>query len=149
MERNWKRRNSHEAFAGDCFGPAAALPALAELYDENGDLIWCTPEEADLSQVREENGRLVGEILIPESDGQPHVLKIDCHVPQGFTEEQQVKLHVSYRNITKKELAAAMKEKGQKVSTDHMGQYRSGWATRCLWYRAGGGEQNGGRFQLS
>lgn len=124
----------------------SALPALAELYDENGNLIWCTPEDVDLSQVREENGRLVGEILIPERDGQPHVLKIDCPVPTNFTEEQQVKLHVSYRNITKKELAAAMKALGQKVSTDHMGQYRSGWATRCLWYRAGGGEANGSGF---
>ena len=124
----------------------AALPALAELYDENGDLIWCTPEDVDLSLVREENGRLVGEILIPESDGQPHVLKIDCPVPQAFTEEQQVKLHVSYRNITKKDLAEAMKALGQKISTDHMGQYRSGWATRCLWYRAGGGERNGAGF---
>lgn len=124
----------------------SALPALAELYDGNGDLIWCSPEKVDLSQVREENGRLVGEILIPERDGQPHVLKIDCPVPTDFTEEQQVKLHVSYRNITKKELAAAMKALGQKASADHMGQYRSGWATRCLWYRAGGGERNGAGF---
>lgn len=124
----------------------AALPALGELYDENGDLIWCTPEEVDLSQVREENGRLVGEILIPESDGQPHILKIDCPVPQEFTEEQQVKLHVSYCNITKQELAAAMKAMGQKASSDEMGQYRSSWATRCLWYRAGGGERNGAGF---
>lgn len=124
----------------------AVLPALAELYDENGDLIWCTPEEVDLSQVREENGRLVGEILIPESDGQPHILKIDCPVPQEFTEEQQVKLHVSYRSITKQELFAAMTAMGQKASSDEMGQYRSGWATRCLWYRAGGGERNGAGF---
>lgn len=114
----------------------AALPASAEMS-------WCAPEQVDLSQVKEENGRLIGEILISESDGRPHLLRIDCPVPAKFTEEQQAKLHVSYRVISKKELAAAMKALGQKVSADDMGQYRGGWATRCLWYKNGGGEVNG------
>ena len=44
----------------------------------------CSPEEVDVSGVQEINGRLVGEIALPESAG--HIrLMVDCPVPEPFT----------------------------------------------------------------
>ena len=48
----------------------------------------CSPEEVDVSGVQEINGRLVGEIALPESAG--HIrLMVDCPVPEPFTAQQQ------------------------------------------------------------
>lgn len=51
----------------------------------------CSPEEVDVSGVQEINGRLVGEIALPESAG--HIrLMVDCPVPEPFTAQQQAVL---------------------------------------------------------
>ena len=43
----------------------------------------CSPEEVDVSGVQEINGRLVGEIALPESAG--HIrLMVDCPVSRAF-----------------------------------------------------------------
>ena len=59
----------------------------------------CSPEEVDVSGVQEINGRLVGEIALPESAG--HIrLMVDCPVPEPFTAQQQAVLTVRYQRVT-------------------------------------------------
>ena len=61
---------------------------------EAGEPRFCLPEEVDLSQVQEIDGRLKGEILLPsrEGDSGSYRLLVDCPVPQGFSAKQQVRL---------------------------------------------------------
>lgn len=118
------------------------LPARAE-----DNPLWCGPEEVDVSSVLEENGRLVGEIGIPQGEKDPYVLRIDCPLPKTFTEKQQAKLHVSYRDIGTKDLQNAMKTIGQTADADQMQGYKDGWANRWLRYSAKKTEEGYSFFQ--
>ena len=122
---------------------ACAASALAYSYDETGNPLWCMPEEVDLSKVREENGRLIGEIGIPQKDGDEHVLKIDCPIPALFSREQQAKLSVTYREISKKQLMEAMEALKQKENADRFSEYKSGWESRWIGYSVNGKDGDG------
>ena len=77
----------------------------------------CSPEEVDVSGVQEINGRLVGEIALPESAG--HIrLMVDCPVPEPFTAQQQAVLTVRYQEVTKGDLSAAIEAAGQSVRAE-------------------------------
>ncbi len=82
----------------------------------------CSPEEVDVSDVQEINGRLVGEIVLPESAG--HIrLMVDCPVPEPFTAQQQAVLTVRYQKVTKDDLSAAIEAAGQSVKGGKLEQY--------------------------
>ena len=82
----------------------------------------CSPEEVDVSGVQEINGRLVGEIALPESAG--HIrLMVDCPVPEPFTAQQQAVLTVRYQEVTKGDLSAAIEAAGQSVKGGKLEQY--------------------------
>ena len=87
---------------------------------------FCAPEDVDLSQVREENGRLVGEILLPSATpiGEHKAkLLIDCPVPGAFPQAQQQKLSVEYKKITKDMLKAAIEAIGQSTKGGELYQF--------------------------
>ena len=77
---------------------------------EAGEPRFCLPEEVDLSQVQEIDGRLKGEILLPsrEGDSGSYRLLVDCPVPQGFSAKQQVRLQVEYQKIEKQQMSEAL-----------------------------------------
>lgn len=82
----------------------------------------CRPEEVDVSGVQEINGRLVGEIALPESAG--HIrLMVDCPVPEPFTAQQQAVLTVRYQEVTKGDISAAIEAAGQSVKGGKLEQY--------------------------
>ena len=85
---------------------------------EAGEPHFCLPEEVDLSQVQEIDGRLKGEILLPsrEGDSGSYRLLVDCPVPQGFSAKQQVRLQVEYQKIEKQQMSEALSSLGQNVS---------------------------------
>lgn len=92
--------------------------ALAE--DER----FCSPDEVDLSQVKEEDGRLVGEILLPHTGaaGEHRArLLIDCPVPQPFPEKMQ--LTVEYKKITQDMLQKAIGAIGQDAEGGTLYQF--------------------------
>ena len=95
-------------------GTALAQP---EPYNEPR----CKPEEVDLSDVREENGRLVGVLHLPESPYLLGEVRIDCPLPEAFPAEQAQTLNVAYKSMGKKGLAAAMKaiEQSTKAGALH------------------------------
>lgn len=80
------------------------------------------PQEVDVSAVREIDGRLVGVVKLPASDWRKlptAELRVDCPIPQNFTDEQRVTLHVSHQKITKRQLMAALKDVlGQRPAED-------------------------------
>ena len=84
----------------------------------------CKASEVDLSDVQEVNGRLIGEIHVPDGmmDAQ---LRIDCPLPEGFTQEQSQKLTVQYKRISEREMIAAMKTIGQKGTPETVSVYNS------------------------
>lgn len=112
---------------------------------EAGEPRFCLPEEVDLSQVQEIDGRLKGEILLPsrEGDSGSYHLLVDCPVPQGFSAKQQVRLQVEYQKIEKQQMSEALSSLGQNVSADQMRSSSSGWASRFLYYSSTGADING------
>ena len=112
---------------------------------EAGGPRFCLPEEVDLSQVQEIDGRLKGEILLPsrEGDSGSYRLLVDCPVPQGFSAKQQVRLQVEYQKIEKQQMSEALSSLGQNVSADQMRSSSSGWASRFLYYSSTGADING------
>lgn len=107
------------------------LAALAE--DER----FCSPEEVDLSQVREENGRLVGEILLPQTGAagaHKARLLIDCPVPEPFPEAQRQKLTVEYKKVTKDMLKEAIEAVGQSTKGGTMREYVSDQLNRAAGF---------------
>lgn len=87
---------------------------------------FCSPDEVNLSQVKEENGRLVGEILLPQTGvagGHQARLLIDCPVPQPFPENMQKRLTVEYQKITKDMLEKAIEAIGQSAEGGTLHQY--------------------------
>ena len=112
---------------------------------EAGEPRFCLPEEVDLSQVQEIDGRLKGEILLPsrEGDSGSYRLLVDCPVPQGFSAKQQVRLQVEYQKIEKQQMSEALSSLGQNVSADQMRSSSSGWASRFLYYSSTGADING------
>ena len=87
------------------------------------DVAWCAVEDVDLSDVREENGRIAGVIHMPESPYIQGEVRIDCSTPEAFPAEQARRLHVAYRPVGKKELEAAMKAVGQKTKAGELHQW--------------------------
>ena len=120
------------------------LCPVLTLAEETGPR-YCLPEEVNLSQVQEADGRLKGEIPLPagEADGAPHRLLVDCPVPQGFSNGQQVCLQVEYQKIGKQQMSDALASLGQFVSMERMRSSHSGWASRYLYYSSAGAEPNG------
>ena len=112
---------------------------------EAGEPRFCLPEEVDLSQVQEIDGRLKGEILLPsrEGDSGSYRLLVDCPGPQGFSAKQQVRLQVEYQKIEKQQMSEALSSLGQNVSADQMRSSSSGWASRFLYYSSTGADING------
>lgn len=85
--------------------------ACAEPYTSVNPRL-CAAEEVDVSGVTLANGRLTGEIGLPESAGDVRLL-IDCPLPENFSQEQRQKLTVSYQKITSDMLAQAIASIGQ------------------------------------
>jgi len=78
------------------------------------------PEDVDVSDVREEDGRLIGTIHLPEGD-----VAVDCAVPTAWTADQQARLQISRRAVTVKEFAAALAAIGVTADEKHMESYLS------------------------
>ena len=78
------------------------------------------PEDVDISDVREEDGRLIGTIHLPEGD-----VAVDCAVPTAWTEDQQARFSISRRAVTVKEFAAALAAIGVTADEKHMEYYQS------------------------
>lgn len=116
----------------------ALLMALCMILCPLAGLAWddshfCAPEDVDLSQVREENGRLVGEILLPAnpiSGDHKARLLIDCPVPVSFPRAQQQKLSVEYKKVTKDMLKEAIEAIGQSTEGGELYQFVSDPLTR-------------------
>ena len=83
----------------------------------------CKPEEVDLSDVREENGRLVGVLHLPESPYLFGEVRIDCLIPEAFPAEKAQTLNVAYKSMGKKGLAAAMKAVGQSTKAGELHEW--------------------------
>ena len=94
----------------------------------------CSPGDVDLSGVQEIDGRLVGEIVVP--DGLMRgVLKIDCPLPASFTKEESKKLFVQYPLIDKQAMISALHSIGQTGCDDAIRVYGNDvetWATLVL-----------------
>lgn len=97
--------------------------AYAEPYTSEIPRI-CTPEEVDVSRVRLENGRLVGEIVLPEGVGKLRLL-VDCPLPEAFPQEKRQRLTVSFRKVTKKQLKEAITAIGQSGTGGEFRQFIS------------------------
>ncbi len=102
--------------------------ACAAVYDAE-PMTLLTPEEVDLTDVREVDGRLVGEIHLPASVGNIRLM-LDCPMPRPLTETRQ--LTVAYRKITKKELEKAVKSIGQSTKGAELRQFVSDPLTRMV-----------------
>lgn len=76
------------------------------------------PEDVDISDVREEDGRLIGTIHLPEGD-----VSVDCAIPAVWTEDQQARLRISRRAVTVKEFAAALAAIGVTADDEAMEYY--------------------------
>ena len=83
----------------------------------------CKSEEVDLSDVREENGRLVGVLHLPESPYLFGEVRIDCPIPKVFPAEQAQTLNVAYKSMGKKGLEAAMRAIGQSTKAGKLHQW--------------------------
>lgn len=97
--------------------------AHAESYTSEIPRI-CTPEEVDVSRVRLENGRLVGEVVLPESAGKIRLL-VDCPLPEAFPQEKRQRLTVSFRKVTKEQLKEAIAAIGQSGKDGELRQFIS------------------------
>ena len=86
------------------------------------------PEDVDISDVREEDGRLIGTIHLPEGD-----VSVDCAVPTAWTEDQQARLQISRRAVTVKEFAAALAAIGVTADEKHMEYYQSPESTMVTY----------------
>lgn len=75
----------------------------------------CKPEEVDLTDVHEENGRLTGVLRLPEGSFPEGEVRVDCPIPEAFPTAQAQTLHVAYKPIGKRALATAMKAVGQST----------------------------------
>ncbi len=93
-----------------CLGVLCGATADGEVYREP----LCTPQEVDLSGVRQEGGRLVGEVRLPEGLARGRIL-VDCPVPGDFPREQRQKLQVRYQPIEEKELGKALQALEQEA----------------------------------
>lgn len=102
--------------------------ASAAVYEAE-PMTLLTPEDIDLSDVREVDGRLVGEIHLPASVGNVRLM-LDCPLPEPLTETRQLK--VAYRKITKKELEKAVKSIGQSTKGAELRQFVSDPLTRMV-----------------
>lgn len=102
--------------------------ASAAVYEAE-PMTLLTPEDVDLSDVQEVDGRLVGEIRLPASMGNVRLL-LDCPLPEPLTETRQ--LTVAYRKITKKELEKAVKSIGQSTKGAELHQFVSDPLTRMV-----------------
>ena len=110
MEKEEGNETRHEGSAGPGFvpgfcgnSPGRGIPGTL-----------CTPQEVDLSGVREEGGRLVGEVRLPEGLARGRIL-VDCPVPGDFPQEQRQKLQVQYQPIEEKELTKALQALEQEA----------------------------------
>ncbi len=83
----------------------------------------CNPAEVDLSEVREENGRLTGVMRLPESAGVQGEVRVDCPVPEAFPAEAAQMLHVSYKSMGVSSLKNAMEAIGQNAETGELNEW--------------------------
>ena len=118
------------------------LPAQAsESRDPNG--VWndYNAEDVDLSTIREDAGGLTGYLKILRYRDKNQVLKVDCPVPQAFTEEQLRAITVEFASFEKDILLAAMEKadgigkSGLKVKWDMHSR------TNLLYAQAGAPEE--------
>ncbi len=89
-------------------------------------------KDIDVSGVQEVNGRLVGTVKLPATTlyGRPTAeLRVDCPLPEGFTAEQSVTLHVERRFVTARELASTMGTLGYSFANGKFTQYNGGVET--------------------
>lgn len=82
----------------------------------------CAADEVDISRVTLENGRLTGEIGLPQEAGNVRLL-IDCMLPESFGENQQQKLTVSFQEVTKDMLQTAIESIGQSTEGGELRQF--------------------------
>lgn len=102
--------------------------ARAAVYEAE-PMTLLTPEDVDLSDVREADGRLTGEIHLPASVGNVRLM-LDCPVPEPLAEAH--KLTVAYRKITKKELEKAIQSIGQSTKGAELRQFVSDPLSRMV-----------------
>ena len=90
-----------------CMGTTTAWAAWAGREEP-----LCDPSQVDLSDVQVIDGRIVGEIHLPEGamDG---VLRVDCPVSPSFRPEQMQKLTVAYEIISEAAFTKALEAIGQ------------------------------------
>ena len=91
------------------------FPGLAENNDPNG--VWndYNAEDADISTIVEKDGRLTGTLKILRFRDPSQVLKVDCPVPQAFTQEQLMALRVVFEPLDKGRLLNAMEQASSAV----------------------------------
>lgn len=125
------------------------VAALADEPEIDSPFFQCgrfRSEEVDVSGVREENGRLVGTIRLPETDrgGLPvGELRVDCLVPEDFTEEQRVRLRVTRRAITEEELTGALRALGQSIPEGQLRAFNCPPVTTVSYCNAKGLDSGG------
>ena len=93
----------------------ACLPGMAAGNDPNG--VWndYNAEDVDLTTIQEDAGRLTGNLKILRFRDKNQVLKVDCPLPQAFTQEQLSAITVEFERFEKDSLLAAM-EKADGIS---------------------------------
>ncbi len=83
----------------------------------------CEPKEIDLSEVREENGRLTGVLRLPEAAGVQGEVRVDCPVPEAFPAELAQTLHVRYKSVGANSIETAMEAIGQSTKEGTLSQW--------------------------
>lgn len=105
------------------------------------------PEDVDLSNVTEKDGRLTGEILLYSENGDaPLSLQVDCPVPEPFPADRQLRLTVRYEGEDKERMVSLLNELGQDVSVKQTRAWNLGWANHGLFFSRSGAEQNGDAY---
>lgn len=118
------------------------MPAQAsESRDPNG--VWndYNAEDADISTMKEEAGRLTGYLKILRYRDKNQVLKVDCPVPQAFTQEQLRAITVEFASFEKDSLLAAMEKADGIVKSGLKVRWDMHFNTNLLYVQDGAPEK--------